>query len=167
MLLWQTLALLTDIGAFQDLDPTLLARIHSAVLAEISETSDFVKVVTSIPVFVALLAISSLRGDVVSSVLLLLTHPWPRIRSLTAQQVFEFVIATPSFVDDTKFETLSEVLSVTQWDGELELLNEGLGRLCAVLDATLPTRTLNSTIVDREDEDTDFGYDALVNEVGY
>ena len=163
----QTIALLTSTGAFNTLDGALWNAIHAAVLGEVSETTDFVKVVSSVPVFIAFLSVASLRGAVVDSVLLLLTHPWPRIRSMTSQRFFEFVIANESFVDDTKFEGLTEVLSVTPWDGERDDINEGVQRLCSLLDAELPTKTLNSTVVEREAQDTEFGYDALVNEVGY
>jgi len=148
-------------------DAALLSKIHTATLDEVSETSDFEKVVASVPVFVALLSVDSLRDDAVGSVLLLLTHPWPRIRTLTAQQFFEFVIANNSFVDDENFEALTEILSVTPWDSDLSLAAEGVESLCQLLQVAKPTRQLNSTIQESQDTQTDYGYDALVNEVGY
>jgi hypothetical protein len=156
------------VGAFDGLDSGLLAEMHDVVLAEVSETSDFGKVVASLPVFVGFLAIPSLRTSVVGSVLKLLTHPWPRIRSLAAQQFFEFVISSAQFVDDATFEKLTEVLSITQWDTtDRANLDGGLATLCTLLNASLPTTSFNSTIVDADEAQGDFGYDALVNEVGY
>ncbi len=168
----QTLTHLTQLDALSDLDSALLRSLHDAMLSEVSETGDYAKVVASVPVFVAFLALPALRQAATESVLLLLLHPWPRIRARTAQQFFEFVIATAAFVDDDgKFEQLTEWLSGTPWDAanttSEQLLEGAVGAVCALLGASLPTRTLNSTIKDEQVEEADFGYDALVNEVGY
>ena len=164
----QTLTLLVRAAAFDVLEPELLKKLHDAIFKEVAETSDFVKVGSSVPLLIALLSLQHIKHRCIESVLLLLKHPWPRIRSITAQQLFEFVIAHNSFVDeDTKFEKLTEILSITQWDGDSTAVDEGIAAVCQLLDVAIPSKTLNSTIVDKVVESEEFNYDALVNEVGY
>ena len=160
--------MLVRAAAFDVLEPELLQKLHDAIFKEVAETSDFVKVGSSVPLLIALLSLQHIKHRCIESVLLLLKHPWPRIRSITAQQLFEFVIAHNSFVDeDTKFEKLTEILSITQWDGDSTAVDEGIAAVCQLLDVAIPSKTLNSTIVDKVVESEEFNYDALVNEVGY
>ena len=123
--------MLVRAAAFDVLEPELLQKLHDAIFKEVAETSDFVKVGSSVPLLIALLSLQHIKHRCIESVLLLLKHPWPRIRSITAQQLFEFVIAHNSFVDeDTKFEKLTEILSITQWDGDSTAVDEGIANAC-------------------------------------
>jgi hypothetical protein len=49
----------------------------------------------------------------------------------------------------------------------MSMILGGIESVCSVFDVPVPELNLNTTIVSGPAQNQDFGYDALVNEVGY
>lgn len=140
-------------------------KLLALVVGNIKMCSDFGRVAAAIPVLLGLLTWFPFCKPF--SVLLgMLAHPWPKIRSRVAQQLFEAVISNSSLVlDETKFEVILNLLTETNWEAD-GAGDNAIETLQSIFDTS---DLLIFSIAKASTSDNAVGYDyrALVDEVGY
>ncbi|XP_069728409.1 tubulin-specific chaperone D [Phaenicophaeus curvirostris] len=101
---------------------------------EIKKSKDIRKLRSSIGVFCGLFQFQGdMRDKVLFQLFLLLCHPFPVIRKVTASQVYEMLITYSDVVDPAIMDEVMTILSDTNWEAELPVVREKRNCLCDLM----------------------------------
>ncbi|NXD96985.1 TBCD protein, partial [Chaetorhynchus papuensis] len=106
---------------------------------EIKRSKDIRKLRSSIGVFCGLIQFQGdMREKVFFQLFLLLCHPFPIIRKMTASQVYEMLLTYGDVVDPAIVEQAMTILSDTNWEAELPVVRERRNCLCDLMKVPRP-----------------------------
>uniref|UniRef100_A0A6I8SRF3 Tubulin-specific chaperone D n=1 Tax=Xenopus tropicalis TaxID=8364 RepID=A0A6I8SRF3_XENTR len=107
---------------------------------EIKRSKDIQKLRSSIAVFCGLIQFpGDIRKKVLFQLLLLVCHPFPRIRKTTASEVYEMLLTYDDVVEPEILDEVMAVLSDSTWDADLPTVREQRNHLCDLLKVPRPT----------------------------
>lgn len=115
-------------------------KLVSLVKQEIARTKDAQKILFSIEVFCGVLQFpsESLRRQAVSKLLVMLCHPFPKVRRSTATQLYEAVLTFQGLVEDDRLDAVMVILSDTVWDSPVGTLQPIRNELCELFSVPVP-----------------------------
>ena len=149
------------------------------------------KIAAVISVYTGMLVYQQpVRGLVLRQVLLLLGHPFPKLRKLCAEQFYMQLLSYDELLpeDDETQDRITEILTTTVWDcenTEMQAILAARDEVCSLFSSKVPEYALKPGFFnDRQDAAIDYtdvyeeafksgggkaldNYGALVNEMGF
>uniref|UniRef100_A0A3P8ZZD8 Tubulin-specific chaperone D n=1 Tax=Esox lucius TaxID=8010 RepID=A0A3P8ZZD8_ESOLU len=106
---------------------------------EIKKSKDVQKLRSCIAVFCGLIQFQgNVRVKVLFQLLLLLCHPFPAIRKVTAGQMYEMLLTFDDVIDPSVMEDVMNLLSDTDWAGDIATVRTHRNQLCDWLGVPKP-----------------------------
>eukprot|EP01118_Nematostelium_gracile_P003542 TRINITY_DN14111_c0_g1_i1.p1 TRINITY_DN14111_c0_g1~~TRINITY_DN14111_c0_g1_i1.p1 ORF type:complete len:150 (-),score=32.31 TRINITY_DN14111_c0_g1_i1:25-474(-) len=137
--------------------------------AEILNSKDIVKIMSSIYVFCWLLLFEQpTRGRAFQILLGLLVHRFPKVRKLTADELYVRIMTDEMLVSSNHLDAVLDILSGTKWNDPLtDDIKAERDKLYDLLDVKKPVMKASTkpvkTVTQTETDD----YSDLVRESGY
>ena len=164
---------ITDLGSAEESSnfaQTLLPRLKT----ELRGCKDPKKLVAILMVLGHLLVVTdTTRPPVLSTIMILLGHRFPRVRKAAAEQLYLRLLELEDMMEGDNYDKVLETLSTTVWDGEdLKRVREERDAVARLLGLEPPTAsTVESTggkeNKNRQKSDDLESYASLVKEAGY
>lgn len=161
---------LTDLGSIDEataFSQSLLPRLK----AEVSGCKDVKKLMAVLMVLGHLVVLAdATRPSVLSSMMLLLGHRFPRVRKATAEQLYLRLMELEDMSDDSHEGALEKLSGVVWDDDDLKKVREERDTIAKLLGVTAPTAASSSNIkgeTRRQASDDLESYASLVKEAGY
>lgn len=83
------------------------------------------KILYSIPIFINLLCYEGeVRKQCIKHLLVNLTHSFPKIRNVTAEQLYIKFLTLENFLDEDSMDKVLDILSSTNWNEDVEELKK-------------------------------------------
>jgi len=139
------------------------------VKSEISGSKDIVRVMTSIYVFCWLLLYEQPTRNQAFHVLLnLLGNRYPKVRKLTADELYIRVMTDEQLVPPNSLDEILNILSTTNWNDTLtSQMKEQRDNLYSLLNLVKPVLVKSVASPAKSQKPEDDNYKDLVKETGY
>lgn len=135
---------------------------------EIQSTKDIMKLMASNYVFCwCLLFEQPVRNAAYQELLLLLANRYPKLRKVTASELYVRIMTDEFIAPKDSVENLLNILSETKWDAEdLDAIGTQVEKIYEFLNIDKPTAQIK-VLPPTANKNDDMGYDDLVREAGY
>lgn len=161
-------------GALQEPRSPFAGELVKLARARVMRSGDAVRVMAGINVFLGLIPFKEpVRGAAVLALLDLLGHPFPKVRKLTAERLYERLLTHESLFDEDSLDDALAALTETPWDGDVEAVLGPRDSLYPLLGAVKPAVQPQVGPSGKGKggkkgggDEMDY-YSSLVNEVGY
>ncbi|XP_058024468.1 tubulin-specific chaperone D [Ahaetulla prasina] len=113
---------------------------------ESKRSKDIQKLHFSVAVYCGLVQFpGEMRKKILFQLFLLLCHPFPVVRKITASQVYEMLITYSDIAEPDILENAMTILSDTNWDADLPFLRKQRNYLCDLMKVPKPQLVVKST----------------------
>eukprot|EP00049_Salpingoeca_infusionum_P003287 m.65120 g.65120 ORF g.65120 m.65120 type:complete len:1273 (-) comp12047_c0_seq2:165-3983(-) len=141
--LLKTINLLAENACLDDVanmvDETISTRLIDCIKVEITKCTSVLKLVQSARVLTDLLYFPAAHTRVLSMLMVMLCHRYPRVRRVVSEHLYVTLLGLPStLMSASTVEQANLILANTEWDGDVEQAREYRNQLCQVLGVAAP-----------------------------
>lgn len=134
---------------------------------EIKNSRDPIKIFTSINTLCSLLQFPSVKEATLHQLMILLGHPYPKVRRNTADQLYVTLLTYDDLISDDIIEQVMSLLSETTWDGFVDSVRHQRNTICSLLNLPIPKAKTGTKTKKKTQTKDSMNYQDLVDRMGY
>ncbi|KAI5401634.1 tubulin-folding cofactor D isoform X1 [Lathyrus oleraceus] len=155
--------------------PTFCAAVLDSLAIELKGSANFSKLYAGIAILGYIASVPEpIHTRAFSELLTFLSHPYPKIRKASAEQVYLVLLQNGNLVAEDKIEKALEIISETCWDDDMDLIKhqrleffELAGLEAGPLDKNSDGTTTKTSTKKPENLDENASYSSLVESSGF